>query len=464
MMTPYPQMIEYNEAVQHPQTAFRDPELRQGRVKLNPLGLPVALSGGFALTFPMATSRRNLALRCFHRDITAGEHKYAAIARVINALNSPYFVGFNYLADGIRIRGGFYPVLKMDWAEGDPLGVWLDNTVNNRRRVRRLRDALAALADYLESQGIAHGDIQNGNVIISRSGLKLVDYDGMFVPGMGAEFGCESGHKHFQHPRRTAADFGPTIDRFSFIAVDLSLAALIEDPSLYRRFCQGGETILFRAADFAAPERSEVFGLLAQHAALRPSVENFAAICRADLEAVPTLDDFRAGRNIPRDQAAAPAAAASAVDLAPAPAGRNRHLVAHLLGERAASPRVAAAPRQLAASAPPVPSRPSRSNRAILQALRPSTKPQPSRPAATATPGSVLVRPRTAVAAPPQRPVAASPRADTGILRRAPIPKTGSFIIRPRRPAAPASTASAPPGLGSPAGLWERMLRFLGIG
>ena len=42
MLTPYPQIVEYNEAVQHPATAFRDPELRQGKVRVNALGLPAA--------------------------------------------------------------------------------------------------------------------------------------------------------------------------------------------------------------------------------------------------------------------------------------------------------------------------------------------------------------------------------------------------------------------------------------
>ncbi len=457
MLTPYPQIVEYNEAVQHPQTAFRDPELQQGRVKLNALGLPVAFSGGFALTYPMTTPRRKLALRCFHRDITAGEYKYATIARVINALNSSYFVGFDYLADGIRIRGGFYPVLKMDWADGDPLGIWLDNTAGERRKVGRLREAFAALADYLERQGIAHGDIQNGNVIISRSGLKLVDYDGMFVPGMGAEFGCESGHKHFRHPRRTAADFGPTIDRFAFIAVDLSLAALTLDPSLYRRFCQGGETILFRASDFAAPERSEVFGLLAQHAALRPSVENFAAICRADVGAVPSLDDFRAGRNIPRQAAPPPATVSRAAETAPVPAERNRHLIAQLVGNGEAARPVAAVPRHAAASAPPEQPRFGRSNRAIVQALRPGAALRPSSPPAPAAPRPNFVPPRMTAAALPPRPRIA-------VSRRSPMPKTGSFIIHPRT-AVPQAPASPPARAAAPLPtVWHQVLRFLGIG
>ena len=145
----------------------------------------------------------------------------------------------------------------------------------------------------------------------------------MFVPGMPADFTSETGHKHFQHPGRGLAHFGPTIDRFSFIAVDLSLAALIEDPSLHRRFRQGGETILFRANDFADPERSEVFGLLRRQSKLRQAAENFAAICRADVTAVPSLADFLAGRNIP---------SAGAATTAPTAAGETRPRAARYIG------------------------------------------------------------------------------------------------------------------------------------
>ena len=101
---------------------------------------------------------------------------------------------------------------------------------------------------------MAHGDIQNGNVMMASNGPRLIDYDGMFVPGMALGNGSEMGHKHFQHPRRSASDFGPKMDRFSFIALDLSLAAVIEDKTLHSRFRDGGETIIFTANDFADPQ------------------------------------------------------------------------------------------------------------------------------------------------------------------------------------------------------------------
>jgi len=302
----YPQIIDYNEAVQHPETAFIDPELRQARIKENALGLPMVLSGGFALTYMLLGVSRRIAVRCFHRQIPAVEQKYAAISRTLRSLNSPYFVDFEFLGQGIRVRRQVYPVVKMDWAEGDILGLWLDRNHANPAELSRARGEFAALAQYLEEQGISHGDIQNGNLIVSPHGIKLVDYDGVYVPGMAAGEGSESGHKHFQHPERNTRHHGPGLDRFSFIALDLSLAALIEDPSLFRRYREGGETILFRANDFADPEHSEVFRILAGMPGLGDAARRFAKICSAPIDAVPTLRAFLAARAAPQTSATVP--------------------------------------------------------------------------------------------------------------------------------------------------------------
>jgi hypothetical protein len=89
------------------------------------------------------------------------------------------------------------------------------------------------------------------------------------------------------------------MDRFSFIALDLSLKAVIEDKSLFRKFREGGETIIFKANDFADPPNSEVFRRLLAMPKLKEQARNFAAICEAPLAGVPTLDAFLASRNIP---------------------------------------------------------------------------------------------------------------------------------------------------------------------
>jgi len=298
----YPQITEYQEAVQHPLQAFVDPELKQGTVAENNLGLPLVMSGGFALTYAVTTPRRKCAVRCFHREIPAIQQKYDAISKVLRSLANGFFVDFDFQQSGINVRQKVFPIVRMDWVEGDTLGVWLDKYFDNPRALEKARTDFVDIARLLAKKGIAHGDIQNGNVMVTKGAVRLIDYDGMFVPGMRQGNGSETGHKHFQHPDRRVASFGPDMDRFSFIALDLSLKAIIADKSLYPKFREGGETIVFKANDFADPPNSEIFNRLFGMPKLKDQAQNFAAICGAPIAAIPTLDEFLAGRKVPTAQ------------------------------------------------------------------------------------------------------------------------------------------------------------------
>jgi hypothetical protein len=169
----------------------------------------------------------------------------------------------------------------MDWAEGETLGIHLDRSSLAPATLGTLRQGFATLAEFLEHNGIAHGDIQNENVIVSGNALRLIDYDGMFVTGMPEGQGSEVGHKHFQHPGRTTKLFGPKMDRFSFIALDVSLEAMQADASLHLKFREGGQAIIFKANDFADPSSSEVFRILNTMPALQESATRLAAVCVA---------------------------------------------------------------------------------------------------------------------------------------------------------------------------------------
>jgi len=311
---PYPQIVEYHEAVQHPSQAFVDPELKQGAVAENNLGLPLVMSGGFALTYAVTTPRRKCAVRCFHREIPAIQQKYDAISKKLRSLSNGCFVYFDFQQSGINVRQQTFPIVRMDWVEGDTLGIWLDKHFDDPRALEKARTDFAAIARFLEQKGIAHGDIQNGNVMVAKGDIKLIDYDGMFVPGMRPGNGSETGHKHFQHPERRVSDFGPKMDRFSFIALDLSLKAVIEDKSLYAKFREGGETVVFKANDFADPANSEIFRRLVAMPKLKEQARRFAAICEAPLGTVPTLDEYLAGHNVP--------AAKTQIKTSPSPAAR----------------------------------------------------------------------------------------------------------------------------------------------
>lgn len=43
---------------------------------------------------------------------------------IVFTLNSPYFVNFDYWAKGIKVRGSPYPIVRMDWAQGDTLNLF----------------------------------------------------------------------------------------------------------------------------------------------------------------------------------------------------------------------------------------------------------------------------------------------------------------------------------------------------
>ena len=309
----YPQIVDYNDAVQQPQHAFTDAELQRGRVATTQLGLPLALSGGFALTYTVTSGARKYAVRCFHREVPEAQSRYAAVSTKLRALASPYFVTFEFQPQGVRIRGKPYPIVKMDWVEGETLGEYLNANAHNASALAALRTAFANLAQTLENEGIAHGDLQNENVIVQGGNVRLIDYDGMFVTGMQAGRGSEVGQKHFQHPQRSTRDFGPNMDRFSLIAIDVSLEALQADPTLHRKFREGGQTIIFKANDFADPSASDVFDTLRKMPTLKEGARKFEAVCRAPIGDVPSVSDFVAGRNIPAVVAAPRATTQAAV-------------------------------------------------------------------------------------------------------------------------------------------------------
>jgi hypothetical protein len=92
---PYPQIVEYNEAVQHPAQAFVDSELKRGSVKETNLGLPLVLSGGFALTYTLSTpSKKYTVLWGVESDET---HIWSF---VVNTDRSP-----NIQLDGLMAEG-----------------------------------------------------------------------------------------------------------------------------------------------------------------------------------------------------------------------------------------------------------------------------------------------------------------------------------------------------------------------
>jgi Phosphotransferase enzyme family len=294
-MDDYPSITDYSEAVQHPRTAFADPVLRHGTVAANALGLPAALGGGFALTYRVAHASKKYAVRCFWKKTENLEERYQKIGETLCRLAGGPFVEFEFQPKGVSVggrwQGKHFPVVKMRWVEGPTLGMHLETVHDDRQALDRLSDELRQLQAFLERHGIAHGDIQNGNVIVTQQRIVLIDYDGMYVPGMGQRRGSEVGQRHWQHPSRTLADFGPFVDRFSFVMLKVSLAAIAVRGSLFARY-NNGENLIFNANDYDDPDNSPLFSELRGIPEVAREVELFAKLCAAPIKDIPDLAAF----------------------------------------------------------------------------------------------------------------------------------------------------------------------------
>ena len=297
----YPTLEQYTYAMQHPKLALVDPELKAGTIAKTGLGLPLALCGGFALTYTVTSGGKKYAVRCFHKQSNHLETRYKEISNRLKALRSSYFVDFEFQPVGVTVDRQKYPVVKMTWASGKTLGEFMAGNYHKKSFLQELNKSLLSLARYLERERIAHGDIQPGNVMVANEGrsIQLIDYDGMYVDDLKTLGSTEQGLRHFQHPGRGAA-WDLRLDRFSFVLLNFAIRVLETHPDLWDETQSDENSILFKAEDFAEPGNSGIFRRLDADSQFRDDARNFASICKAPFDKIPTPDDFLVGRNIPQ--------------------------------------------------------------------------------------------------------------------------------------------------------------------
>ena len=267
--------------------------LARGTLLTRASGLPVAHGGTFALTFEVETDHRKYALRCFHKRLDALHECYDAITKHLAGVKGPYLVACQFQPQGITTESGTYPVVRMDWVDGQSLAAFVAEHLQDSGALQQMRFSLRRLARHLRENGIAHGDIQPSNIVVQRgANLRLIDYDGMFVPALGPFCSTELGQRNFQHPGRRRRHFNASLDAFSFSVIDLALDALSRRPDLWLRTASGEDAFLLRAADFADPANSATFALLSREPGIERRVKHLAAICMEPFEQIPSFEDF----------------------------------------------------------------------------------------------------------------------------------------------------------------------------
>jgi WD40 repeat protein len=301
----WPLSQEYNEAVQNPRTSFGDPDLKAGEVVPGPLGIPMPRSGNFADVYQVhGADGRMWALKCFTRPASGLRDRYLKIDAQLQTARLPFSVGFEFLPDGVRIRGLWYPALKMEWVEGLQLNVFVRQNVDKPDHLKAILGLWVRLCKRLRDARIAHADLQHGNVLLVPGAttntlkLRLIDYDGMWVPALANSPSGESGHPAYQHPARLRErTYSADVDRFPHLVIGCALRALaVAGKPLWDRF-DNGDNLLFREVDFANPAGSAL--LRALWDLDDPTVTNLVALLIASagrpIGDTPWLDEVLSG-------------------------------------------------------------------------------------------------------------------------------------------------------------------------
>ncbi|MEI3052570.1 MAG: leucine-rich repeat protein [Prevotella sp.] len=262
----YPLISEYVKAIQDAGDNLE--QLAHLTPVLDDHGEPYRSSGAFAVVFKMQDKRtgKYYALKCFTEEQQGRADAYRQIADELDLLDSPYITSVKYMEKELFVDSQCeedeFPVLLMDWVEGETMEAYIVANYHNQSAMSLLCYRFGKMAAWLRSQSFAHGDVKPDNIIIRPDGsLTLVDYDGMFVSSMK---GCKSptiGTKDFSHPLRTMDDFDETIDDFSLASIALSLKAISMKSTLLDIY-GASDRLLFSENDYRNPSNSKVISAL----------------------------------------------------------------------------------------------------------------------------------------------------------------------------------------------------------
>lgn len=314
----YPSRSDYCSSVRNPQFAFRkkDPRTQIERDLDSSLvtGKPIekirfdgvkdvwSASGSCAIVFKYETfsPKKTWAIRCFYRsDFEVIEHYKKSLNYLKNHPCKSYFINFSLLEEGVRVLGECYPILKMEWVEGENLKKFIKANLNNKNKLQSLAESWLKLSQDFLKGGVAHGDLQHGNVSIAnhfnRLDLKLIDYDSLYFAGdrRGIEDRIK-GLSDYQHPLRKSLNKKCLeIDFFPQLVIYLSLLALAEDKQLWHTYqVEIREGLLFSQADFLDPDRANIFRSLFRLPAPIPALAHkLKKICQLkDFSKIPSLE------------------------------------------------------------------------------------------------------------------------------------------------------------------------------
>lgn len=230
-------------------------------------GWYVFASGNYGSIYKIKDENgRYFALKCFTRKSGDINDRYVKISDYLasHSKGINFLAHFRYYQEGIKTRKSqtyMFPLLRMEWMDGVTLNKYLNAHINESKVLKKISDELIVEIKKLQKSGISHGDLAGDNIIITDTGeVKLVDYDGMYIPDFKGQKSTEMGHADFQHPKRTGETFSEKLDNFSALVIHLSLTALSLKPDLWDKYNgDDPDCLILRKKDFQDLGNSDIF-------------------------------------------------------------------------------------------------------------------------------------------------------------------------------------------------------------
>lgn len=317
-----PERLICDQAIQFARTRLKvsDPDLVNGHVEMLQLPAgkwemprPWGLQGGFAVVYKFRTRSGKLrALRCFHAYIKPDiQQRYEQIGPYFAQHIPEMTVECRFYPQGILIGEGqekrLYPLIDMEWVDGLTLLAAVEECCRKRDQdgLARLVQQWERLVRCLRQARIAHGDLAGENVMVRSDGrLVLVDYDGVYIPGLENLGGIVEGQPDYQHHEVKQRHFDEKMDTFSSLVIYTALLVLQARPELWQ-FAQqlAGTTLigepqsnrqkrdgglLFARSDFLDPDSSTLFQEILRigEERVHQAVEELRRACRQHIEQV----------------------------------------------------------------------------------------------------------------------------------------------------------------------------------
>ena len=144
----WPKQPDYSLALQNPDYSLIGDLVKKRRVVQTPKGRHMMWSGSYAAVYKLERDGTYSVIRCFTSPVSDQKNRYDRLDKFFKAHHLDCLVEFEYLDEGISVGGKRYPLVEMDFVEGENLRKFVGRTIEEGQgREETLSKVAEKLAD-----------------------------------------------------------------------------------------------------------------------------------------------------------------------------------------------------------------------------------------------------------------------------------------------------------------------------